>query len=366
MNSLERLHLGGQHIWLDNIRRALLTSGKLQSYIDEFAVSGLTSNPSIFERAIDGSGDYDQSIAERLSRNLSPETLFQELAIEDLQQAADLFQPIFAATGGTDGFVSLEVSPELAGDAEDTIMEARRLFASAARDNLLIKVPGTVEGLIATEELIAIGVPVNVTLLFSVEHYQATADAYLRGIERRIERKLDPKVTSIASLFVSRWDVKSNPQLPDNLKNRLGIAVAAKAYDAYRQLLQSDRWRKLEAAGAKPQKLLLASTGTKDPALPDTYYIEALALEDTINTIPEKTLLAFADHGKTDSLFNNDVAEADRVVAATVSAGIDLRAMARELQTEGGNSFSNSFDRLMRCLSAKSIQLAESGERVHF
>lgn len=365
MNSLEKLHRGGQRIWLDNIRRALLTSGRLKTYIDEFAVSGLTSNPSIFERAIDGSGDYDQSIAERLSRNLSPETLFQELAIEDIQQAADLFQPIFAATGGTDGFVSLEVSPKLVGDAEATIVEARRLFAYAQRDNLLIKVPGTAEGLVATEELIAFGVPVNVTLLFSAEHYQATAEAYLRGIERRIERNLDPNVASVASLFVSRWDVKSNPRLPDNLKNRLGIAVAAKTYNAYRQLLQSARWRQLEAAGGKPQKLLLASTGAKDPTLPDTYYIEALALEDTINTIPEKTLLAFAEHGKTGSGLGKDVAEAERVVAAIVSAGIDLQDTAQELQVEGSNAFRKSFDQLLDCLSAKSIQLAESGERVH-
>ncbi len=362
MKPLDQLHNAGQSVWLDNIRRAWLKNGDLAAYIKDYAVTGLTSNPTIFERDISGSADYDQAIIDRLPRQLAAEALFQELAIEDLQQAADLFEPVFQASGGTDGFVSLEVSPRLAGDTNATIVEARQLHLTAARENLLIKVPGTTAGLIAFEALIAGGVPINITLLFSAEQYRATAEAYLRGIERRVKADLDPNVASVASLFISRWDVKSKPQLPADLQNRLGIAIAVKAYAAYQQSLQTDRWRSLEAAGAKPQKLLLASTGTKDPELDDTYYISALTFEGTINTMPDKTLLAFADHGAIDTS-RSTLADADRVLNACAKEGVDLQRMAHELQIEGRDNFNDSFDQLLRCLQDKTTQLAAAHAR---
>ena len=360
MNPLEQLHQRGQSIWLDNIRRELLTSGELARYISELAVTGLTSNPTIFEKAIGGSNDYDQAIAARLPRELSAQSLFEELAIEDLQHAADLFQPEFESSNHLDGFVSLEVSPKLADDAEGTIAEAKRLFASAERENLFIKVPGTPNGCIAIEELIFSGIPVNVTLLFSVEQYLASAHAYLRGIERRIQAGKSSYVASVASIFVSRWDVKSNPLLPDHLHNKLGIAVAAKAYSAYLDLLASDRWQTLKSVGAHPQKLLMASTGSKDPSLPASYYVTALAGAGTVNTVPENTLLAFAENG----IVNNDIvehaAEADTVLSSIEDAGVDIQGMADELLEEGKSSFVKSFDQLMQVLESKSAQIAKS------
>jgi transaldolase len=360
MNPLEQLHQRGQSIWLDNIRRELLTSGELARYIKELSVTGLTSNPTIFEKAIGGSTDYDQAIAARLSRNLSTQSLFEELAIEDLQQAADLFKAEYADSKHLDGFVSLEVSPKLADDAQGTIAEAKRLFASAQRDNLFIKVPGTPNGCAAIEELIFAGIPINVTLLFSVEQYQASAEAYLRGIERRIKAGLSPYVGSVASLFVSRWDVKSNQQLPEDLHNKLGVAMAAKAYAVYLDLLDSDRWQTLSQAGAHPQKLLMASTGSKDPRLPDTYYVTALAGAGTVNTIPENTLLAFADSGIVNDDMSAHVAEADQVLNAIAEAGVDIQAMSQLLLEEGKASFVKSFDQLMQVLRDKSAQVAKS------
>ena len=360
MNPLERLHQRGQSIWLDNIRRELLTSGELARYIKELSVTGLTSNPTIFEKAIGGSSDYDQAIADRLSRDLSTQSLFEELAIEDLQQAADLFNAEYEDSDKLDGFVSLEVSPKLADDAQGTIAEAKRLFASAGRDNLFIKVPGTPNGCTAIEELIFAGIPINVTLLFSVEQYLASAEAYLRGIERRIEANLSPYVASVASLFVSRWDVKSNQQLPDDLHNKLGVAMAAKAYSVYLNLLDSDRWQALQQAGAHPQKLLMASTGAKDPRLPDTYYVTALAGAGTVNTIPENTLLAFADSGIVNDDIDTHVAEADLLLSVISEAGVDLQAMAQQLLEEGKASFVKSFDQLMQVLQDKSAEVAKS------
>lgn len=357
---LENLHQRGQSIWLDNIRRDLLTSGELARYINELSVTGLTSNPTIFEKAIGGSNDYDKAIAARLPRDLSPQSLFEELAIEDLQHAADLFRPEFENSNYLDGFVSLEVSPKLADDTDGTIAEAKRLFAAADRENLFIKVPGTPNGCLAIEELIFAGIPINVTLLFSVEQYLASANAYLRGIQRRVDAGLGAYVASVASIFVSRWDVKSNQQLPEHLHNKLGIAVAAKAYAVYLELLSMDSWQNLKAAGAHPQKLLMASTGTKDPSLPASYYVTALAGAGTVNTIPENTLLAFAQDG----VVNNDIiehaAEADIVLSAIEDAGINILEMADELLEEGKSSFVKSFDQLMQVLESKSEEVAKN------
>ena len=297
MNPTQQLHDLGQSLWLDNITRGLLTSGTLRRYIDDLSVTGLTSNPSIFDLAIKNSNFYDDAIRQKRKQGNSGEALFFDLAIEDLRQAADLFRPVHDATAGMDGWVSLEVSPSLAYDTASTIKEAVRLHAQAQRSNLFIKIPGTSEGHAAIEEAIFRGVPVNVTLLFSAGQYIAAAEAYLRGIERRIAAGLDPKVHSVASMFISRWDKAVMGKVPKELEDRLGIAIAKRTYKAYRDLLASPRWRKAAGAGAPPQRLLWASTGTKDPKASDVLYIEALAAPDTINTMPEKTLLAFDDHG---------------------------------------------------------------------
>ena len=295
MKATQQLHDLGQSLWLDNITRGLLTSGTLGRYISELSVTGLTSNPTIFDQAIGNADFYDTAIRQKALDGKSGEALFFELALEDLTRAADLFRPVHDATGGLDGWVSLEVSPLLADDTADTIQAAVQLHARAQRPNLFIKIPGTPAGITAIEEAIFAGVPVNVTLLFSREHYLAAADAYLRGIERRVAAGLDPAVGSVASIFVSRWDVAIKDKVPQELRNRLGIAIAKRTYRAYRELLASKRWQTLASAGARPQRLLWASTGTKDPAAPDTLYIDALAAPDTVNTMPEKTLLAFDD-----------------------------------------------------------------------
>jgi len=359
MNATKQLHELGQSLWLDNITRGLLESGTLKRYLQDLAVTGLTSNPTIFDHAIRNTQFYDKAIAEKSSGGKSGEDLFFDLALEDLTRAADLFRPVHDATAGVDGWVSLEVSPLLANDAAGTVREARRLHARAKRPNLFIKIPGTSAGLTAIEESIFAGVPVNVTLLFSREQYRAAAAAYMRGIERRIAARLDPKVGSVASIFVSRWDVAVKDEVPKALANQLGIAVAGRAYQAYRELLASARWRTLEQAGAQPQRLLWASTGTKDPAARDTLYLEALAAPDTINTIPEKTLLAFAAHGAVNSTMAEDGAEAEKVLALFAQAGIDESALAARLQREGAESFSKSWSDLMTVISAKSTIVAK-------
>ena len=308
MKATQTLHDLGQSLWLDNITRDLLDRGTLRSYIGELSVTGLTSNPTIFDHAIRKGDAYDDAIHRKTDEGKAGEPLFLELALEDLTRAADLFRPIHDATAGVDGWVSLEVSPLLVDDAGGTIREVARLHGRARRSNLFIKIPGTGSGLKAIEESIFAGVPVNVTLLFSREQYVAAAEAYMRGIERRIAGGLDPKVSSVASLFVSRWDVAVKDKVAGELRNRLGIAIARRTYKAYRELLASPRWQKLAGAGARPQRLLWASTGTKDPGAPDTLYVEALAAPDTINTIPDKTLLAFADHGTLDDRLEPDYA----------------------------------------------------------
>jgi len=353
MNTIQKLHDLGRSLWLDNITRGLLTSGTLNRYIKEFAVTGLTSNPTIFDQAIKGAGFYDEAIRKKAADGKSGEALFFELALEDLTAAADLLRPAFDATAGIDGWVSLEVSPLLVDDTAGSIKAAARLHARAQRPNLFIKIPGTPSGIPAIEESIFAGVPINVTLLFSREHYVAAAEAYMRGIERRIAAGRDPKVASVASIFVSRWDVAVHDKVSVEFRNRLGIAIAMRTYKAYRDLLASPRWRKLAAAGAQPQRLLWASTGTKDPAAPDTLYIDALAAPDTINTMPEKTLLAYAAHGKADEVLPVDGGYAEAVIAEFNREGVDEEALAADLQHEGTAAFAKSWSDLMSCIASK-------------
>ena len=348
-----KLHEMGQRIWLDNITRQLLTSGTLARYISELSVTGLTSNPTIFEHAIGGGDSYDDAIALGAAQGVSDEELFFELALQDLTRAADLFRPMFDSTGGGDGWVSLELSPLLANDSTTTIRAATRLHARAARPNLFIKIPGTPQGILAIEQSIFDGVPINVTLLFSRDHYLAAANAYLRGIERRVAAGLDPKVESVASLFVSRWDVAANVGIPPKFHNRLGIAVASQTFSAYRDLLASNRWGRLASAGAKPQRLLWASTGTKDPAARDTLYVESLAAAETIDTLPEQTLLAFADHGHISASLPPDGGDAESVLQEFRRAGIDDQALAAQLQREGVAAFAKSWGGLMAKIRQK-------------
>jgi transaldolase len=354
MNTTQQLHDLGQSLWLDNITRGLLTSGTLDRYISDFAVTGITSNPTIFDKAIKEAGVYDDAIREKTLQGRSGEQLFYELALEDLIRAADLFRPVHEATSGIDGWVSLEVSPLLADDTASSIRSAIQLHARASRPNLFIKIPGTGKGVPAIEETIFAGVPVNVTLLFSREQYIAAAEAYLRGIERRIAAGLDPSVASVASLFVSRWDVAVKDKVSDRLRNRLGIAMAKRTYKAYRDLLASPRWRKLAGSGVPPQRLLWASTGTKDPDASDILYIEALAAPDTINTIPEKTLHAFAEHGQVRDVLPTDGGDAEDVLAEFTREGINEEVLAADLQSEGIRSFEKSWNNLLACIGSKS------------
>ena len=357
MNATRQLHDLGQSLWLDNITRGILNDGTLQRYISELSVTGLTSNPTIFDHAIKDGDAYDDAIRRKAVEGKSGETLFFELAIDDLVRAADLFRPVHDLTGGVDGWVSLEVSPLLANDTAGTISAAAQLHGQAHRPNLFIKIPGTPEGLPAIEDSIFGGVAVNVTLLFSAAQYRAAAEAYMRGIERRIAAGLDPRVESVASLFVSRWDVAVQDQVPAALHNRLGIAVAGRTYRVYRELLASPRWRALAAAGARPQRLLWASTGTKDPAAADTLYVEALAAPDTIDTIPEKTLHAFAEHGRVGGTMALDGGDAEDVIAQFARQGVDEKALAARLQREGAEAFDKSWQDLLACIAEKSAQL---------
>jgi len=358
-----KLHDLGQSLWLDNMSRELLANGTLARYISDFSLTGLTSNPTIFEKAIGSGTFYDRAIADLAGQGKSGEDLFNALALQDLRQAADLFRPAHDATGGVDGWVSFELSPLIADDTAKSVEAAARLHAAGARPNLFIKIPGTPAGVPAIEESIFAGVPINVTLLFSREHYLAAAQAYLRGIERRIAAGLDPKVESVASLFVSRWDVAVKDQVPPRMHNRLGIAIAMRTYQAYRELLASPRWHKLAKAGAHPQRLLWASTGTKDPAAPDTLYIEAFAAPDTINTMPDKTLAAFADHGKIGATMPADGGSAEAVIEEFRRQGVDDNALAERLQREGADAFSKSWRALLAQIDKKSSQLAGATAR---
>lgn len=361
MKPTEALQRAGQSLWLDNITRDLLTSGTLARYIGELSVTGLTSNPTIFDHAIKNGAAYDAAIRERARAGLSGEKLFFELALDDITRAADLFRPVHERTDGVDGWVSLEVSPTLARDAVTTLAEAKDLHARARRPNLFIKIPGTAEGLPAIEEAIFAGVPVNVTLLFSREQYLAAAEAYLRGVERRIAAGLNPSVASVASLFVSRWDVAVAGRVPAQLTNTLGIAVAHSAYRAYSDLLGSSRWRRAFNAGARPQRLLFASTGTKDPKASDVLYVSGLVAPLTINTMPEGTLKAFAGHGEVGSELAADGGNSATVLAEFQRAGVDLGQLAAKLQADGAASFVSSWNDLLSVIAAKSASLQKAG-----
>lgn len=354
MKATAKLHELGQSLWLDNITRDLLESGTLARYIAEMSVTGLTSNPTIFDHAIKGSSDYDAAIRSKLKTGRSGEALFFELAMEDITRAADLFRGVHERTGGVDGWVSLEVSPLLARDTKTTLSVAKDLFARAGRPNLFIKIPGTPEGIPAIEEAIFAGVPVNVTLLFSREHYLAAAEAYLRGIERRIAAGLPPNVESVASLFISRWDVAVASKVPAALVNKLGIAMGQRCYKAYCDLVATPRYRRVMNEGGRAQRLLFASTGTKDPKASDVLYVEALAAPFTVNTMPENTLLDVFDHANIGASTPPDGGDCEAVLAQFKGAGVDIDALAAQLQDEGANSFVKSWNELMSVLASKS------------
>ena len=360
MKATQLLHNLGQSLWLDNITRDLLNNGTLKRYIGELSVTGLTSNPTIFDHAIKNSSAYDEAIRDGLAAGQSGENLFFDLALEDITRAADLFRPVYDRTNGVDGWVSLEVSPLLAHDTASTLNEARELFARARRPNLFIKIPGTREGLPAIEEAIFAGVPVNVTLLFSREQYLAAAEAHLRGIERRIAAGLNPKIGSVASVFVSRWDGAVAGKAPAGLNNRLGIAVALRTYKAYLSLIGSPRWQRAYNEGAIPQRLLWASTGTKDPKAPDTLYIKSLAAPFTVNTMPEATMKAFADHGEVGSALPMDGGDCETVLAQFARAGFNVDALAAQLQDEGAKSFVKSWNDLLAVIASKSVVLQQA------
>src|SRR5216684_869637 len=357
MKATQTLHDLGQSLWLDNITRNLLRTGVLRRYVDELSVTGLTSNPTIFDHAIKNSSDYDDAIKSKLAEGKSGEKLFFELALEDLTQAADLFRPVYDRTCGVDGWVSLEVSPLLAHDTKSTIAAAKDLHAQARRPNVLIKIPGTPEGLPAIEEAIFAGVPTNVTLLFSDDQYLAAANAFMRGIERRIEAGLPPDVRSVASVFISRWDVAVTGKVPEALNDRLGIAVAKRTYKAYLGLLSSPRWMRAYNAGARPQRLLWASTGTKDPKASDVLYVKALAAPFTVNTMPEATLKAFADHGEVGETMPVDGGNYEEELAQFARERIDVKGLANQLQEEGAKSFTKSWNDLMSVIDSKSAVL---------
>ena len=357
MKATQELQDVGQSLWIDDITRDMLDSGTLAKYISELSVTGLTSNPTIFDRAVTHSAKYDDEIRRLLKGGLKGEPLFFELALQDLSRAADLFLPVHQRTATVDGWVSLEVSPLLAYDTDETIAEAKRLYKKANKPNLFIKIPGTKEGLPAIEEAIFSGVTVNVTLLFSAAQYTAAADAYMKGLERRVAAGLSPDIRSVASVFISRWDKAIMDKVPDALRDKLGIAVGKESYRAYRDVLNSDRWQRLESLGARPQRLLFASTSTKDPKAPDTMYIQAFAAPNTVNTMPDETLLAFGDHGKVDGVMSPDGGDYATVLAAYEKAGIDVAALAQKLQDDGAKSFVQSWQDLLKAIETKCLAL---------
>jgi transaldolase len=360
MKATQKLYDLGQSLWLDNITRDLLTTRTLEHYIQQLSVTGLTSNPTIFDHAIKNSTAYDDAIRQKLKEGKSGEKLFFELALEDLTQAADLFRPIWEKTNGVDGWVSLEVSPVLAHDTASTLAAAKDLHARAGRPNLFIKIPGTKEGLPAIEEAIFAGVPVNVTLLFSREQYLAAAEAFLRGIERRIQAGLKPDIGSVASVFISRWDVAVFNKAPEALRDRLGIAIAQRTYKAYRHLLDSPRWERIYNAGGRAQRLLWASTGTKDPQASDVLYVKSLAAPFTVNTMPEATLKALGDHGEIGRPLPVDGGDCEQVLAEFASAGISIDALAAQLQDEGAKSFVKSWNELLAVITSRSAALGKA------
>ncbi len=358
MSNTKALHDLGQSLWLDNITREILDDGTLRRYVEKLSVTGLTSNPTIFDEAIGKTAAYDKGIRQKAAAGMSGENLFVELALEDLRRAADIFRPEFDRTQGIDGWVSMEVSPLLANETQGTTDAALRIHKQANRPNLYVKIPGTPAGVPSIEAAIFAGVPVNVTLLFSREQYLRVAEAYMRGIERRIAAGLDPRISSVASVFVSRWDRAVADKVPDELRNRLGIAIMQRTYRAHCELLATKRWKDLESKGARKQRMLWASTGTKDPKAPAGLYVEALAAPDTIDTMPEKTLLAFAEQGSVKAVMAKDGGDAEDVLSRFARAGIDVDALAAQLQVEGAASFVKSWTELMQRIKDKSAALA--------
>ena len=358
MSMTKNLHDLGQSIWLDNITREILDDGTLKRYIDQFSVTGLTSNPTIFDEAIGKTAAYDKGIRQKAAAGQSGEELFVELALEDLRRAADLFRPEFDRTAGLDGWVSMEVSPLLANNTQSTIDAALRIHKQANRPNLYVKIPGTPAGVPAIEAAIFAGVPINVTLLFSREQYLKVAEAYMRAMERRIAAGLDPKINSVASVFVSRWDRAVADKVPPELVNRLGIAIMQRTYRAHCELIASKRWKDLEAKGARKQRMLWASTGTKDPKAPAGLYVEALAAPETIDTMPEKTLMSFAQGGNLKGVMSKDGGDAEEVLGRFARAGIDVNALAEQLQVDGATAFVKSWTELMQRIKEKSAALA--------
>lgn len=357
MKATQELHDLGQSLWLDNITRDLLDNGTLKGYIDEFSVTGLTSNPTIFEHAISKSKSYDAEISRLVSNGLSGEGLFFELALQDLTRAADLFASVHERTAGNDGYVSLEVSPLLAYDADATLTAAAALHKKGNRSNLFIKIPGTREGNLAIETATAEGIAINVTLLFSRDQYLESADAYMRGLERRIDAGFSPDIRSVASVFVSRWDGATLEKVPEQLRDKLGIAIGKQIYKAYRDILDSDRWQRLANCGARPQRLLFASTGTKDPKASDVLYISGLAAPNTVNTMPEKTLLAFGDHGQLAGALPRNGGDCETVFEQFRKVGINLEQLAADLQADGAKSFDASWQNLLSAIESKGKQL---------
>jgi transaldolase len=353
MNATSKLQELGQSLWLDNISRNMIDTGLLQTYISDFSITGLTSNPSIFTKAVAGGSDYDAQIASERATGATPEEIVLRLMVQDLRRAADLFAPIHKATSGKDGWVSIEVSPYLINDAKGSLEWAQRLHAQMDRANAFVKIPGTQQGAVAIEEAIFQGIAINVTLLFSRDQYVAVAEAYMRGIERRIDGGLDPKVRSVASVFVSRWDAAAAKQGRADLRNRLGLAVAADVWDAYQSILASERWQTLAKAGAMPQTLLWASTGVKDPEADDTLYITALAAPETINTMPDATLRAFADHGAVGKGGTLDREAGAKLRRVATEGGLDLDALAGKLQVDGGDAFVTAWDELLKRVEGK-------------
>jgi len=351
MKPTRELHELGQSLWLDNITRPMLDDGTLERYVDQLSITGLTSNPTIFDHAISHGHAYDDQIEQLRAAGATPQDSFFELAITDLRRAAALFAPVHARTNRLDGWVSLEVSPLLAHDAPATIRQAAQLHARAACENLFIKIPGTTAGLTAIEETIFAGIPVNVTLLFSREHYLAAAGAYMAGVERRVQAGLNPHVPCVASVFISRWDKAVIDRTPTELHGRLAIAIAMRTYKAYRELLDSERWQRLANEGARPQRLLWASTGTKDPAASDVLYVEALAAPFTINTMPEPTLLAYDAHGTLAKPLAADGGDCEVEIEAFAQLGIDVEQLAAELQTDGAKSFVDSWTELIETIA---------------
>lgn len=360
MKPTKQLHDVGQSIWLDNITRDLLDNGTLERYIDEFSVTGLTSNPTIFDHAIKNSSAYDADIRSKLASGISVEALFFELALADIKRAAARFRPVHDQTNGVDGWVSLEVSPLLAHDSAHTLRAAEELYLRSELKNLFIKIPGTEEGIPAIEEAIFMGIPINVTLLFSREHYLAAAEAFLRGIERRISAGLNPNVASVASVFISRWDTPVMGKVPEALRDQLGIAIAKRTYKAYRTLLSSPRWQRSYNLGARPQRLLWASTGTKDPKASDVLYIKSLAAPLTVNTMPEGTLKAFEEHGAIGRLLPADGGDCEEILTQFAKAGVDVDALGAHLQSDGAKSFVSSWNDLMGVIASKSADLKKA------